>query len=683
LASQSGKRKKTFADRRRLLRQTKTLFASAASSRRARAGLAERFHCDAEDPQLLAEAEKAKIEIAAVDGPGTKLNLFGWWADLQMIRRKQAATVVGRSDIGWLRLLPKWRQSVNDKFSNDKKRPQNDSHGGLFMRFRTLLTSNGFLQAIVGLFFFASTLAVRVDAAPIILQQTNQFCDARSVNDVNFGVGRFLTLTADLTPDGDLDGDGFADSDGISPPSTVVASQDGVNVTLNYFPLVNSPNHFARSVRFDCNSPTVPDLRDAWTFSITNGADNCVAGECTLTNGTAIANPTTPIVHGFSHLPFVTSFTFQTTGDPTTPTFNWTAPLGSAHDRVTIWIQDLQDFIGRGGVGGGGAARVIFSQRLADDATSFAMPAGVLNPDHLYSVSIQLDQLRSVQPVPLGRLANRSRVFFSFQTVTLPTGGAPVYLPSVNPAGVAAGHPVYQFHVDNVQANQITFIDPPLAIGYDYQTGVGNPNFTSVLLPPVGDNLFDVHLWNGSDFAFYATVRAGEEYPFPVGGVDRFRVLGVDPGLDPNNPTAFVTGLKFSSAGQFTGTMTPIIIPDATTVDLKPGDGPSCINPKSKGEVPFAILGGDVDASLVNRASLEIDDDTNTATAGVKPARSSIKDVNGDGINDLVMHFRTQDLNTAKLLTDGRTVYITGQLSDGTLLVGYDVIYLADGPTCK
>jgi hypothetical protein len=42
------------------------------------------------------------------------------------------------------------------------------------------------------------------NAAPIILQSTNQFCDVRSVNDVGFGVGRFLTITADLTPDGDL-----------------------------------------------------------------------------------------------------------------------------------------------------------------------------------------------------------------------------------------------------------------------------------------------------------------------------------------------------------------------------------------------------------------------------------------------------------------------------------------------
>jgi PEP-CTERM motif len=38
-----------------------------------------------------------------------------------------------------------------------------------------------------------------------------------------------------------------------------------------------------------------------------------------------------------------------------------------------------------------------------------------------------------------------------------------------------------------------------------------------------------------------------------------FRVLGIETsaGLDPNDPTAFVTGLSFTGAGQFTGTMTP------------------------------------------------------------------------------------------------------------------------------
>jgi hypothetical protein len=34
-------------------------------------------------------------------------------------------------------------------------------------------------------------------------------------------------------------------------------------------------------------------------------------------------------------------------------------------------------------------------------------------------------------------------------------------------------------------------------------------------------------------------------------------------------------------------------------------------------------------------------------------------------------------------LSDRRTVYITAQLLDGTVLVGSDVIFLSSGPTCQ
>jgi hypothetical protein len=196
-------------------------------------------------------------------------------------------------------------------------------------------------------------------AAPMILQRSFHFCDVRSVNDVNFGVGKRLTFGVDLTPDGDLDEDGFADSDGISPPSSAVASQDGVVRELNFFPLAESPNHFVRSIVFDCDNPGNPDLRDSWSLAINNGTDSCATGSCAL-NGVVITNPITPSVQGVQHLSFIASFRFQVTGDPTTPLFSWAFPPGSTHDQVTIWIQDLEDFIGQGGAASGGQARVIF-----------------------------------------------------------------------------------------------------------------------------------------------------------------------------------------------------------------------------------------------------------------------------------------------------------------------------------
>jgi hypothetical protein len=118
-------------------------------------------------------------------------------------------------------------------------------------------------------------------------------------------------------------------------------------------------------------------------------------------------------------------------------------------------------------------------------------------------------------------------------------------------------------------------------------------------------------------------------------------------------------------------------------VQIKPGDGPNCVNPKSKGVIPVAILRGNINVTTIVWSSLELDRDANAATAGVKPAKTAIEDVNGDGINDLVIQFNIQDLNKAGFLTDGRTVYITAQLLDETLLVGSDVIFLSSGPTCQ
>lgn len=196
-------------------------------------------------------------------------------------------------------------------------------------------------------------------AEPIILQQSFHFCDVRSANDVGFGAGKRLTFGIDLTPDGDLDGDGFADSDGVSPPSNIVASQDGIMRTLNFFPLPNSPNHFVRTIAFDCDNPSIPNLRGGWTLDISNGVDSCPSSFCTLTDGTIVEDlPTTPDVIGVAHMPFVSSFSFQVPDDPTMPVFGWSFPPGSPHDRVTIWVQDLDDFISTGG--GGGSARVVF-----------------------------------------------------------------------------------------------------------------------------------------------------------------------------------------------------------------------------------------------------------------------------------------------------------------------------------
>lgn len=113
----------------------------------------------------------------------------------------------------------------------------------------------------------------------------------------------------------------------------------------------------------------------------------------------------------------------------------------------------------------------------------------------------------------------------------------------------------------SVVAGLEVFIDPTIAVGYDYQIGAGDPNFASVQLPSIQAGTFSL-AYNVGGSLLSTMVAPGGTFTFPTGGVSEFEVTGIDPSLllDPNNTTAFVTGLTFTADGLFTGTQTPITI---------------------------------------------------------------------------------------------------------------------------
>lgn len=136
-----------------------------------------------------------------------------------------------------------------------------------------------------------------------------------------------------------------------------------------------------------------------------------------------------------------------------------------------------------------------------------------------------------------------------------------------NTPGSTADNPLMPVVVDGsfqfefgVTLNQTVFIDPLVAVGYDYVVSSG-PNIASVLLPTgIGDGLYNLHLWNGSSYVFSSVVAGGTAYDFGPGGVDRFRIDGIEvsAALDPTDPLAFVTGLTFVDSGIVRMTQTPI-----------------------------------------------------------------------------------------------------------------------------
>lgn len=123
--------------------------------------------------------------------------------------------------------------------------------------------------------------------------------------------------------------------------------------------------------------------------------------------------------------------------------------------------------------------------------------------------------------------------------------------------------PVFEFAriVLPAKGGTVTYWDPPVAIGYEYRLAAGDPNFESVLLPafPTHDS-YELHMWHGTEYVLDTTLRGDVEHVFGLGGVDRFRIMGIPEslGLDVENPLAFVTGFRFVGPGSVELTMTPL-----------------------------------------------------------------------------------------------------------------------------
>lgn len=115
-------------------------------------------------------------------------------------------------------------------------------------------------------------------------------------------------------------------------------------------------------------------------------------------------------------------------------------------------------------------------------------------------------------------------------------------------------------------------------------------------------------------------------------------------------------------------------------IDVKPGSSPSIICVQSYGQVPVAVLSTETfDATQVPPETVEF------AGAGVATCESGnhtymahAKDVDGDGYDDMVFHFRTRDLQ----LEDGvkkAALTLTGQVmiqDNSTLISGTEDVYI-------
>jgi len=115
--------------------------------------------------------------------------------------------------------------------------------------------------------------------------------------------------------------------------------------------------------------------------------------------------------------------------------------------------------------------------------------------------------------------------------------------------------------------NVPTFIDPIIAVGYDYTVTSGTNLITSAIFPVLAGDTDGYEIYALGDITpggLLGTVLGGQTFTFatPVKGFS-LRDIEETLNLDPDNPTAFVTGLTFATGDALTMSQTPVTVTTA------------------------------------------------------------------------------------------------------------------------
>ena len=168
------------------------------------------------------------------------------------------------------------------------------------------------------------------------------------------------------------------------------------------------------------------------------------------------------------------------------------------------------------------------------------------------------------------------------------------------------------------------------------------------------------------DYRLEATPGVGYEFY-----VDDVLIGTGPPRLLPGSQNLIYFGDLTQGAGAH-AEVTRFSFSQGPEIDIKPGSFPNSINPKSKGNIPVAILTtGAFDAATVDVDSVRF----GITGTEAEPVQHALEDVDGDGDIDMILHFKTQDTeiecgDTEATLT-GETIYhqqITG--TDSVRTVG-------------
>jgi hypothetical protein len=183
-----------------------------------------------------------------------------------------------------------------------------------------------------------------------------------------------------------------------------------------------------------------------------------------------------------------------------------------------------------------------------------------------------------------------------------------------------------------------------------YQPGDGVAHDLTVSLDLVGDRFemeFDGQTVHVADFGGQVLLTA-------------FRLLGASAAVDD---VLLATGSEEAD----------IVADIEADIDVRPESSNAApVNLKSKGVLPVALWGADdLEAADVDTDTLTLSD--SEGGEGVAPLRTSLADLDGDGLADLVMHFSMRELVAAGVLSASTaSLTLSGATLAGTPLSGSD-----------
>jgi len=126
---------------------------------------------------------------------------------------------------------------------------------------------------------------------------------------------------------------------------------------------------------------------------------------------------------------------------------------------------------------------------------------------------------------------------------------------------------------------------------------------------------------------------------------------------------AYFSDTETSTGNTFTAAVPPIEV----EIDIKPGSNPNSINPDNKGVIPVAILTtADFDASTVDADTVLF------GPAGAQAEHWAVEDVDGDGDEDMILHFRTEDTG---IMAGDTEAELVGQTLEGRDIHGSDSVW--------